>query len=509
MDNEPENPTNDLGSEGLLEDLPEIEDKEVAEAALLPKIKAEMIELQATVQAFGLERLKDGTWFNEFLQTVMKPYGERVLKNGGVAYFRTKYPGVTRDALAQKICDTATKYAALAGGASAAISSAAFVATIGTAGGASVVMVPAGMVVILSETLWTIRLQMRLVFDLYLLQDYPIDLDDPEDMYKAFCLAYGIQFATDTVGGATKTLTPEAARSMLRNVIHGNTKLIQKMAGKVLGPKIGRKITEKALLRAFVPVVSIGISTGWNYLTTKTLGETVRQELRCLGRLRDAAGSLTPRLADDPETSAVVLEALMALINADGHLDLREQELFRHVAAFLEVPAATLERIEKHTDLDPTAVAVRLSQLSSPDVREATRDLLEVAAASDGRLKDSEGIVLSLFEEALGYEFDAPSVIARASNYQKDATRVGKAVQSAKKAAVDAGTFVAGTGKKLGGWAAGLMPRKPATPEPAEAHEGVREDPVALLEKLARLRDAGVLTDEEFSAKKAEILGRI
>lgn len=35
------------------------------------------------------------------------------------------------------------------------------------------------------------------------------------------------------------------------------------------------------------------------------------------------------------------------------------------------------------------------------------------------------------------------------------------------------------------------------------------EDPISLLEKLGKLRDAGILTDDEFSAKKAELLKRI
>lgn len=34
-------------------------------------------------------------------------------------------------------------------------------------------------------------------------------------------------------------------------------------------------------------------------------------------------------------------------------------------------------------------------------------------------------------------------------------------------------------------------------------------DPVALLDQLARLRDSGILTTEEFEAKKAELLARI
>jgi putative oligomerization/nucleic acid binding protein len=41
-----------------------------------------------------------------------------------------------------------------------------------------------------------------------------------------------------------------------------------------------------------------------------------------------------------------------------------------------------------------------------------------------------------------------------------------------------------------------------APPPPAE-----EEDPIAQLRELAKLRDDGILTDEEFAAQKAKILG--
>jgi Short C-terminal domain len=41
----------------------------------------------------------------------------------------------------------------------------------------------------------------------------------------------------------------------------------------------------------------------------------------------------------------------------------------------------------------------------------------------------------------------------------------------------------------------------PAAPEPASV------DPVAQLKELGELRDSGVLTEEEFAAQKAKILG--
>ncbi len=47
----------------------------------------------------------------------------------------------------------------------------------------------------------------------------------------------------------------------------------------------------------------------------------------------------------------------------------------------------------------------------------------------------------------------------------------------------------------------------PAAPAAPTAPAGGSSDYLEELQKLASLRDAGILTDEEFSAKKAQILG--
>ena len=53
-------------------------------------------------------------------------------------------------------------------------------------------------------------------------------------------------------------------------------------------------------------------------------------------------------------------------------------------------------------------------------------------------------------------------------------------------------------------------PERPARSVPARAPPARREpDAVDLLRKLGDLRDAGVLTEDEFAAKKAELLRRI
>ena len=50
--------------------------------------------------------------------------------------------------------------------------------------------------------------------------------------------------------------------------------------------------------------------------------------------------------------------------------------------------------------------------------------------------------------------------------------------------------------------------RRSSTSSPPQSRPS-SEDPAESLRKLAELRDAGVVTSEEFEAKKAELLGRL
>lgn len=50
-------------------------------------------------------------------------------------------------------------------------------------------------------------------------------------------------------------------------------------------------------------------------------------------------------------------------------------------------------------------------------------------------------------------------------------------------------------------------PAVPAAPAPAPAPPTGEDPMIAQLRQLAELRDAGILTEDEFTAKKAKILG--
>ena len=54
------------------------------------------------------------------------------------------------------------------------------------------------------------------------------------------------------------------------------------------------------------------------------------------------------------------------------------------------------------------------------------------------------------------------------------------------------------------------QPPTPATPAGADAAKATtREEILSTLKELGQLKEAGVLTEEEFNAKKAELLGRL
>ncbi len=83
-------------------------------------------------------------------------------------------------------------------------------------------------------------------------------------------------------------------------------------------------------------------------------------------------------------------------------------------------------------------------------------------------------------------------------------------LRMAARTAVVAGTATAVSGRvqrrQAGRWAdQEAPPEEQAAPPPPAAPS--TDDTIAQLKELAKLKDAGVLTDEEFAAQKAKILG--
>lgn len=85
-------------------------------------------------------------------------------------------------------------------------------------------------------------------------------------------------------------------------------------------------------------------------------------------------------------------------------------------------------------------------------------------------------------------------------------------VGMAARTAVVAGTATAVSGKVARNQQAKAVQQQQSqqaaqAPAPDAAQGEANEDPLVQIQKLAELKDQGILTEEEFAAKKAQILG--
>ena len=474
-----------------------------ARQAMLDQIRAEIEDLKSIAAAFGVERIRDGTWFNEFIHAMLATYAQRIITGGGIEFFRAKYPGLTRDQIAEKLCDLATRYAALAGGASGATASAAFAATIGTVGGAGFVAVPAGLAAITSEMLYTTRLQVRLVYDLSTVYGYPIDVEDPEDLYKAFCMAYGVAFATGSVGATVKATAPEIIRAQIRGLINGQTAAIQQVAIRLLGPRIGRQITQRAILRTAVPVVGVGISATWNYVATNGIATSARHGLRAIGHLRDAVGDVAHLLKAQPEHAPLVLESMLAMILADGRFDQYEQEVFNCVLGYLNLAPEVLAQVERRVGIVGDTVEQRLRAIDDPELRITLATCLQLVAIADGSVVDSEIALLRRLMAALQQDIDIARLHEQARQFQRPSSWTQQAGESISELGTSVGTTLSSWFSRRN---AQTVDQQVSTPMQESADEN---DPLEHIRRLAALHTEGILTTAEFTAKKQELLARL
>ena len=83
--------------------------------------------------------------------------------------------------------------------------------------------------------------------------------------------------------------------------------------------------------------------------------------------------------------------------------------------------------------------------------------------------------------------------------------QAAKAQQAADAQAYQAQQQQEAMAQQMAAQQAAAPPPPPAAPAPAAG--GISDEVVGQLKQLAELRDAGILTEEEFSAKKAKLLG--
>jgi len=219
----------------------------------------------------GLKAFKSGEWLLNLVRKSFKNYWERANADS----FRDKYKTKDDDFIAKRLTEVAARNAGILGGVTGAVISTDEIFGFFTAGEGGIGL-PANLAIavtaLASEAIVFVRLQLELVANLGKVYGVPLDPEDPEDFQ--IILAYGI-------GGS---VAEEAGRFGMKvgGRVAGN--LVKKYlaketleALKKIFAKMGVKILQRTILKYVVPLASILVGSGWNYLTTKAVGKIARK----------------------------------------------------------------------------------------------------------------------------------------------------------------------------------------------------------------------------------------
>ena len=361
--------------------------------------QGELNQVQEFAKSTSLEEIKSGEWFVKLLHLALKKYREKA----NTAYFQEKYPGLPPDAIVDRRIDLAQKYAALAGGSTAATYTAAVAATIGSHGGASPLTIPAALTALAVDLGYTSLLQLRLAYDISVIYGKPLDYDDPEDLYDLLVLAFGIK-AGEAFSESLQKLSPEAVRILIKKTVTGS-----RLDWLTALPVVGKFLVQRNLIKMAIPVVGISLGAGVNYFYTGSVGKRAKNMFRLRGTIEEAADQVS---LDSIEYSYLLLQTIWLVIKADKQVQQEEAWYLQYLTADLEeidIDGKVKQDIEAKINFDEEGVMNQLRNLP-PEFSAEIYNAACVASVVDGKLKDSELKFLQKLAEICNCRFDKRSL---------------------------------------------------------------------------------------------------
>lgn len=358
-------------------------------AAEHDRVRDELGRLSAFARGLRLDEIREGTWFSRLVRYALQDYADQ---NDAVTLAQ-QYPGLSADAVAQARTDRAARSAGIEGGLSAGAYTALVAATLGSGGGASPLTLPGAGASFVLDLLFTSQLQLKLAYDIASAYRVPLDLDDPEDLWKLIRVAFVIKGS-------------EAGR-----VLVGKT--VPAVAAARGLPWVGRYLLRRQVAKFAVPAVGVPLSVAVNTWSTRTAGAHAVRIFR-----REAAVVATARrLATTPDRAAL-LWVLWLVIKADGLVQEQERLLLKHVTALLVDPESELAALAELEQTGPRGRPDRWTLLAAVEGDRAPLYAAAVeAAAVDGKVNANELAVLRELAERCGTTFDEVAVRTRAKAY--------------------------------------------------------------------------------------------
>ncbi|WP_037604467.1 tellurite resistance TerB family protein [Streptacidiphilus rugosus] len=347
-------------------------------------VERERAELREFIQGLSADDIKSGNWFTELLAHALNSYTKKV----DWQYFQERYEGVPADAVVEQRIRMASRYAALEGGLSAGAYTAAVVATLGSLGGASPATVPAAIVTMMVDVAFVTRLQLRLAYDIAVLYRVPLDLSDPDDMWKLIRVAFTIKSGEMVREGVVKAV-PALVRPLIKRFY---SKAVLNAAKGL--PFVGKFLLQRNVIKIGIPLVGVPLAVVLNRYTTLLAGRHAQAVFRNEARVIELAEGLS-RASLHPRS---MLWVAWLVIRADDGIADEEALLMRHLVRLVRSDHQVVDaELAQLVDIDPAEVWRRLDAEPGD-----LSDLLDAAgrvAAVDGAVSAAEKAVIAELRE--------------------------------------------------------------------------------------------------------------
>ena len=246
-------------------------------------VEHERAELREFIKGLSSDDIKSGGWFTKLVAQGLTSYTDRMTWQ----YFQEKYEGVPADGIVDQRIKMAARYAALEGGLSASAYTAAIVATLGSAGGASPATVPAAIATVMVDIAFVTQLQLRLAYDIAVLYRVPLDTSDPDDLWKLIRVAFTIKSGEFVREGVIKAVPP-----LMQQVIKKYYSGPVLAAAKGL-PFVGKQLLQRNVIKIGIPGVGVPLAVAVNRYTTLLAGRHARAVFRNEAQVIEVAEGLS------------------------------------------------------------------------------------------------------------------------------------------------------------------------------------------------------------------------
>ena len=350
-------------------------------------VEHERAELRKFVKELSPDDIKSGGWFTKLIAHALGSYTEKVTWQ----YFQERYEGVPADAVVDQRIKMAARYAALEGGLSASAYTVAIIATLGTLGGASPATVPAAIATFMVDVTFITQLQLRLAYDIAVLYRVPLDMSDPDDLWKLIRVALTIKGGELVRGGAIKAVPP-IVRQVVKKYYSGAV-----LAAAKGIPFVGKYLLQRTVIKIAIPFVGVPLAAGMNHYTTLLAGRHARGVFRNEARVIELAEGLSKR-TQHPQ---LMLWVAWLVIMADHKITDDEALLIRHLVRLARDHHQVVDdQLAQLVDVDPAEVWRRLDA-EQGDLSEILDTATRVATV-DGPVNVRERTIISEVQDHCG-----------------------------------------------------------------------------------------------------------